>query len=137
MWGSFGISIDLPKLEDSDLTMEATLKTGPEMEVTPNLLCYWDLKLLAWHVGIFWDQYWFAKTRGLRYHHHACHNGMNFQFWYEFHTFGWKVVWKWYDFLPEVWNLKIFCLLCYIWCTKAIGLPLKVKTTSSNLKLLA
>ena len=24
MWGSFGVSIGLPKLEDSDLTMEAT-----------------------------------------------------------------------------------------------------------------
>ena len=34
MWGSFGVSVDLPKLEDSDLTMEATLETDPEMEVT-------------------------------------------------------------------------------------------------------
>ena len=69
MWGSFGVSIDLPKLEDTDLTMEARLKTDPEMEVTTKLLCYWDLKLLAWHVVIFWDQYWFAKTRGLRTDH--------------------------------------------------------------------
>ena len=57
MWGSFGISIDLPKLEDSDLTREATLKTDPEMEVIPKLLSYGDLKLLAWHVGIVWDLY--------------------------------------------------------------------------------
>ena len=35
MWGSFGVSIDLPKLEDTDLTMEARLKTDPEMEVIP------------------------------------------------------------------------------------------------------
>ena len=40
MWGSFGVSVDLPKLQDSDLTMEATLETDPEMEVTPNLQCY-------------------------------------------------------------------------------------------------
>ena len=40
MWGSFGISIDLLKLEDSDLSMEATLKTDPEMEVTPKLRSY-------------------------------------------------------------------------------------------------
>ena len=40
MWGSFGVRIDLPKLEDSDLTMEATLKTYPEMEVTLKLLFY-------------------------------------------------------------------------------------------------
>ena len=39
MWGSFGVSIDLPKLEDSDLTLEATLKTDPETEVTLKLLC--------------------------------------------------------------------------------------------------
>ena len=25
MWGSFGVLIDLPKLENSDVTMEATL----------------------------------------------------------------------------------------------------------------
>ena len=29
MWGSFGVSVDLPKLQDSDLTMEATLETDP------------------------------------------------------------------------------------------------------------
>ena len=40
MWGSFGISIDLPEQEDSDLTREATLKTDPEMEVTSKLLSY-------------------------------------------------------------------------------------------------
>ena len=40
MWGSFGVSIDLPKLEDTDLTMEARLKTDPESEVTTKLLCY-------------------------------------------------------------------------------------------------
>ena len=40
MWGSFGISIDLAKLEDSDLTKEATFKTDPEMEVTSKLLSY-------------------------------------------------------------------------------------------------
>ena len=40
MWGSFGVSIDLQKLEDTVLTMEATLKTDPEMEVTPKLLGY-------------------------------------------------------------------------------------------------
>ena len=40
MLGSFGVSIDLPKLEDSDLIMEAKLETDPEMEVTPKLLGY-------------------------------------------------------------------------------------------------
>ena len=40
MWGSFGVSIDSSKLEDSDLTMEATLKTYPEMVVTLKLLFY-------------------------------------------------------------------------------------------------
>ena len=40
MGGSFMVSIDLPKLEDSDLTMEATLKTDAEMEVTPKPLYY-------------------------------------------------------------------------------------------------
>ena len=40
MGGSFGVSIDLPKLEDSDLTMEAKLNTDPEMEVTLKLQCY-------------------------------------------------------------------------------------------------
>ena len=38
--GNGFIWVDLPKLEDSDLTMEATLETDPEMEVTPKLLCY-------------------------------------------------------------------------------------------------
>ena len=54
MWGSFGVSIDLPKL---DLNMEATPENDHEMEVIPKLLCYWDLKLLAWHMGIIWGQY--------------------------------------------------------------------------------
>ena len=40
MWGSIGVSIDLPKLEDTDPTMEARLKTDLEMEVIPKLLCY-------------------------------------------------------------------------------------------------
>ena len=40
MGGSFVVRIDLPKLEDSDLTMEATLKTDPEVEVTQILLFY-------------------------------------------------------------------------------------------------
>ena len=40
MWGSFGVNIDLPELEDSYLTLETTPKTDPEMEVTPKLSCY-------------------------------------------------------------------------------------------------
>ena len=40
MWGSFGVSVNLPKPEDSDPTMEARLKNDPEMEVIPKLLCY-------------------------------------------------------------------------------------------------
>ena len=41
MWGGlFGVSIDLQNQEDSDLTMEATLETDPETEVTQKLLCY-------------------------------------------------------------------------------------------------
>ena len=40
MWGSFGVSIDLPKIEDTVLIMEPTLKTDPEMEVTPKLISY-------------------------------------------------------------------------------------------------
>ena len=51
------------------MTMETRLKTDPEMEVIPKLLCYWYFKLLGWHVGIIWGQYWFAKTRGLRTDH--------------------------------------------------------------------
>ena len=76
MWGSFGVSVDLPKLEDSDMAMDARLKTNPEMEVTPKLLCYWGLKLLAWHVGIIWGKYWSAKTRG-----HRCDHGGQNQNW--------------------------------------------------------
>ena len=37
---TFVRSIDLPKLEESDLTMVARLKTDSEMEVIPKLLCY-------------------------------------------------------------------------------------------------
>ena len=40
MWGSFGVRIDLPKLEDSDLTVEVRLKTDPEIEVISKLLGY-------------------------------------------------------------------------------------------------
>ena len=40
MWGSFGVSIDLARIEDTVLTMEAILKTDPEMEVTPKLISY-------------------------------------------------------------------------------------------------
>ena len=40
MWGSFGVSIDQPKLEESDHTMETTTDNDSEMEVTPKLLCY-------------------------------------------------------------------------------------------------
>ena len=40
MWGSFGVSLDLPKLEDSDMAMEAIFKNDPEMEVIPQLLDY-------------------------------------------------------------------------------------------------
>ena len=40
MGGSFGVGIDLSKLEDTVLIMEATLKTHPDMEVTPKLISY-------------------------------------------------------------------------------------------------
>ena len=40
MWASFAVSMDLLKQEDSDLTMEARLKTDPEMEDIPKLLDY-------------------------------------------------------------------------------------------------
>ena len=69
MWGSFGDSTNLPKPEDSDLTMKARLKTDPKIKVIPKLLCYSGLKLLPWYVGIIWGQYLFAKTRGLRTDH--------------------------------------------------------------------
>ena len=46
MWGSFGVSLDLPKLEDSDMAMEVRFQTDPEMEVIPQLLYYGGLKLL-------------------------------------------------------------------------------------------
>ena len=33
MWGSFGDNIDLPKQEDSEVTIEARLTNDPEIEV--------------------------------------------------------------------------------------------------------
>ena len=38
MWGSFGIYIDLPKLEDSEVTMDARLTNDPEIEVRTKLV---------------------------------------------------------------------------------------------------
>ena len=40
MWGSFGIYIDLPKLEDSEVTIEARLTNDPEVEVRKNIMGY-------------------------------------------------------------------------------------------------
>ena len=40
MWGSFEVYIDLPKLEDSEVTMEARLKNDPEIEVRTILVSY-------------------------------------------------------------------------------------------------
>ena len=40
MWGSFGVYIDLPKLEDSEVTMEARLTNDPEIEVRTKLVGY-------------------------------------------------------------------------------------------------
>ena len=57
MWGSFGIYIDLPKLEDSEVTMKARLTKDPEMEVRKKLIGYIGQALLSWHVGIIWDAY--------------------------------------------------------------------------------
>ena len=37
MWGSFGVSLDLQKLADTDMTMEAI---DPKMEDIPKLLYY-------------------------------------------------------------------------------------------------
>ena len=38
MWGSFGVYIDLPKLESSEVTMEARLTNDPEIEVRTKLV---------------------------------------------------------------------------------------------------
>ena len=40
MLGSFGVQIDLPKLEDSEVTMEARLTNDPEIEVKTKLVSY-------------------------------------------------------------------------------------------------
>ena len=40
MWGSFGVLIVLPKLGDSEVTMEARLTNDPEIEVRTNLVGY-------------------------------------------------------------------------------------------------
>ena len=49
--------------------MEARLTNDPKIEVRTKLVGYWGQALLSWHVGIFWDLYWFAKTGGLRSDH--------------------------------------------------------------------
>ena len=40
MLGSFGVHFDLPKLEDSEVTMEARLTNDPEIEVRTKLVSY-------------------------------------------------------------------------------------------------
>ena len=40
MWGPFGVYIDLPKLEDSEKTMEARLTSDPEIVVRTELVSY-------------------------------------------------------------------------------------------------
>ena len=40
MWGSFGVNIDLPKQEDSEVTKEARLTNDPEIEVRTKLVSY-------------------------------------------------------------------------------------------------
>ena len=40
MLGSFGVQIDLPKLEDSEVTMEARLTNDHEIEVRTKLVSY-------------------------------------------------------------------------------------------------
>ena len=40
MWGSFGVYIDLPKLENSEVTMEARLTNDPEIEVRAKPMSY-------------------------------------------------------------------------------------------------
>ena len=57
MWGSFGVYIDLPKLENSEVTMEARLTNDPEIEVRTKLVGYLGKALLSWLVAIIWDAY--------------------------------------------------------------------------------
>ena len=57
MWGSFGVYIDLPKLEDSEVTMEARFTNVPEIEVRTKQVGYLGQALLHWHVGIIWGPY--------------------------------------------------------------------------------
>ena len=40
MWGNFGVYIDLPKLEDSEVTMEVRITNDPEIEVRTKLVSY-------------------------------------------------------------------------------------------------
>ena len=40
MWGSYGVYIDLPKLENSEVTMEARLTNDPEIEVRTKPMSY-------------------------------------------------------------------------------------------------
>ena len=40
MWGYFEIYIDLPKLEDSEVTTEARLTNDPEIEVGTKLVSF-------------------------------------------------------------------------------------------------
>ena len=40
MWGSFGVYIDLPKLENLEVTMESRLTNDPEIEVKTKLVSY-------------------------------------------------------------------------------------------------
>ena len=40
MWGSFVVYIDLPKLENSEVTMEARLTNDPEIEVRTKPVSY-------------------------------------------------------------------------------------------------
>ena len=40
MWESFGVLIDLPKQEDSEVTMEARISNDPEIEVRTKLVYY-------------------------------------------------------------------------------------------------
>ena len=47
MWGSFGVYIDLPKLDNSEVTMEARLTNNPEIEVRTKLVSYWGLATMV------------------------------------------------------------------------------------------
>ena len=40
MWGSFGVHIDLPKLENTEMTIEGRLTNDPEIEVRTKLVGY-------------------------------------------------------------------------------------------------